>query len=70
MTKHFTRTKLAKEPPRVLGYRTVKVGLHRVTVAILPGGKAVGTSLSHPIGEKRNPGCGLGKSEKKKGKRS
>lgn len=57
----YRREKLAAEPRRVRGWRTVRSGAHRIRVALLPGGKSRAVALLHPKGEKRNPHkhCGL-----------
>jgi len=61
MTKGFRREKLAPEPTKTRGWRTIRQGAHRVRVALLPGGGSVAVALLHPKGEdKRNPHCLVG----------
>ncbi|MBI4492940.1 MAG: hypothetical protein HY690_09125 [Chloroflexi bacterium] len=53
MARQYRRQKLAREPRQVRGWRTVKAGSHRVTVALLHGGGTRATSVRHPKGEPR-----------------
>lgn len=49
--KRFRVEKIAAEPRRVRGYRTLREGSHDVRIALLPGGGTRAVSVLHPIGE-------------------
>lgn len=51
----FTREKLADDPPKIAGWRTVAAGKMRVRMAILPDGKAKAVALYKPKPKRRNP---------------
>ena len=51
MVRRFRAEKLAPEPRRIRGFRTIKSGTHRVRLALLPGGGTRAVALLHPVGE-------------------